>query len=209
MDSEFLTKKFSYLEKELLEKLLEVSEITEAPPGAKLIRAGQYVKFVPIVLSGLVKVYIQSDERELLLYYIKQDESCIMSFSAVINEASSKIFAVAEEKSQIMLIPTQHLVKWVLQYPTINKLFYKEYDLRYNDLVETINEMLYFKLDQRILHYLTKKIQITGKNPIKISHKEIANDLGTAREVVSRLLKKFEKQNVLKQYADGIEVLHV
>lgn len=209
MDLEFLRKKFSYLEIELLEKISDVSEVIEVPHGAELIREGQYVKFVPIVLSGLVKVYIQSDERELLLYYIRQDESCIMSFSSVINDASSKIFAVAEEDSLIMLIPTQHIVKWVTQHPSINKLFYKEYELRYSDLVETINEMLYLKLDQRVLNYLTKKIQLTGKNPIKISHKEIANDLGTAREVVSRLIKKFEKQEVLKQYSDGIEVLEL
>lgn len=209
MRSEFLREKFSYLEKELLDQILEVSEVIAVPEGEELIREGQYVKFVPIVLSGLVKVYTQSDEKELLLYYIKQEESCIMSFSSVINNASSKIFAVSEENCEILLMPTQHLVKWVMQYPSIYTLFYKEYELRYNDLVETIHEMLYFKLDQRLLHYLSKKVQITGKNPIKISHKEIANDLGTAREVVSRLVKKFEKQNVLKQYSEGIEILQL
>ena len=79
--------------------------------------------------------------------------------------------------------------------------------MRYSELVDTIHQMLYYKLDKRLLDYLTERIKVTGKNPIKISHKEIANDLGTAREVVSRLIKKFEKQNILKQYHDSIEIL--
>lgn len=209
MELDFLRSRFNYLGNDLLDKILEVSEMMKVPAGTELIREGQYVKYVPIVISGLVKVFIQTDEKELLLYYIKTEQSCIMSFSAVINDASSKIFAIAEDDSEILLIPTQHLLKWVMDYPSINRLFYKEYELRYTDLVDTINTMLYYKLDQRLLHYLQKRVEITGKNPIKISHKEIANDLGTAREVISRLIKKFENQDILKQYTDGIEVLEL
>lgn len=209
MKTEFLKNKFNYLGNDLLDKILEVSELIKVPAGTELIREGQYVKYVPIVISGLVKVFIHTDEKELLLYYIKTEQSCIMSFSSVINNASSKIFAIAEDDSEVLLIPTQYLLKWVMDYPSINRLFYKEYELRYTDLVDTINNMLYYKLDQRLLHYLQKRVDITGKNPIKISHKEIANDLGTAREVISRLIKKFESQDTLKQYTDGIEVLEL
>lgn len=209
MELDFLKQQFNYLGKELLDKIFEVSEIIEVAAGTELVREGQYVKYVPVVISGLVKVFIQTDDKELLLYYIQPEQSCIMSFSAVINGGSSKIFAIAEDDSQILLIPTQFLTKWVIDYPVINRLFYKEYELRYTDLVDTINELLYFKLDQRLLHYLQKKVEITGKNPIKILHKEIANDLGTAREVISRLIKKYENQEVLKQYTDGIEILEL
>jgi CRP/FNR family transcriptional regulator len=205
----FLKQRFNYLGSELVDKIQEVSEILKVPAGTELVREGQYVKYVPIVISGLVKVFVQTDDKELLLYYIQPEQSCIMSFSAVMNDASSKIFAIAEDDSEILLVPTQHLLKWVIDYPAINRLFYKEYELRYTDLVDTINEFLYYKLDQRLLHYLQKRVDVTEKNPIKISHKEIANDLGTAREVISRLIKKFEIQNVLKQHTDGIEILEL
>jgi CRP/FNR family transcriptional regulator len=104
------------------------------------------------------------------------------------------------------MIPADKVARWVIEFPTINKLFYQQYDLRYSELIETVNQLLNHKLDKRLLDYLTEKINVTRKNPIKISHKEIAAELGTAREVVSRLMKKLEKQNVLKQHHDSIEL---
>jgi CRP/FNR family transcriptional regulator len=204
-----IEKKFNYLGKNLLTEMLAVSVVTVFPANTELVREGQYVKYIPIVLDGLVKVYTQFEEKELLLYYIKPEQSCIMSFSSCINNDKSKIFAITEEKSAVLLIPSDKILKWVTEYPTINLLFYQQYDLRYAELVDTIHHMLYHKLDKRLLDYLSDKIKVTRKNPIKISHKEIANDLGTAREVVSRLVKKMEKQGILKQYHDSIELFQL
>ncbi|MBK8392242.1 MAG: Crp/Fnr family transcriptional regulator [Saprospiraceae bacterium] len=202
-----IEKKFSYLGKDFITELLMVSVIKTFPTNIQLVREGQYVKYIPIVLSGLVKVYTQFEEKELLLYYIKPDQSCIMSFSSCINNDKSKIFAVTEEESAVLLLPSDKIAKWLVDFPSINMLFYQQYDLRYAELVDTIHQMLYHKLDKRLLDYLLEKVSVTGKNPIKISHKEIANDLGTAREVVSRLVKKLERQNILKQYHDSIELI--
>lgn len=202
-----LEKKFNYLGPELLKEMLAFSDIKSFPPNTELVREGQYVKYIPIVLNGLVKVYTQFEEKELLLYYIKPEQSCIMSFSSCIHRDKSKIFAITEEESQVLLLPSEKVAKWVIEFPNINLLFYRQYDLRYSELVDTIHHMLYYKLDKRLLDYLEEKIKVTGKNPIKLSHKQIANDLGTAREVVSRLIKKLEKQNLLKQYHDSIELL--
>ncbi|MFY8025209.1 MAG: Crp/Fnr family transcriptional regulator [Sediminibacterium sp.] len=199
--------RFKYLGKDLLAELLSVSTVKTFDSNTELVREGQYIKFIPIVLNGLVKVYTQIEGKELLLYYIKPEESCIMSFSSSLNNEKSKIFAITQEECEILLIPSDNMAKWVTQYPTINKLFYHQYDLRYAELVDTIHQMLYYKLDKRLLDYLKEKVDITGKNPIKISHKEIANDLGTAREVISRLVKKMEKQLILKQYHDSIELI--
>ena len=201
-----IEKKFKYLGNDLCAELISVSEIKKIPANTELVREGQYVKYIPIVLNGLVKVFTQFEEKELLLYYIKPEQSCIMSFSSCINNDKSKIFAITEEESTVLLIPSDKIAKWVTQFPTINALFYKQYDLRYAELVDTIHQMLYYKLDKRLLDYLSEKVTVTGKNPIKISHKEIANDLGTAREVISRLVKKLEKQNLLKQHHDSIEL---
>jgi len=198
---------FKYLGKDLISELLDFSVIKTFPSSTELVREGQYVKYIPLVLSGLVKVYTQFEEKELLLYYIKPEQSCIMSFSSCINNDKSKIFAITEEESTVLLIPSDKIAKWVTEFPTINMLFYKQYDLRYSELVDTIHQMLHHKLDKRLLDYLSEKVSVTGKNPIKISHKEIANDLGTAREVVSRLVKKLERQNILKQYHDSIALI--
>lgn len=199
--------KFNYLGKDLLSELLKISVVKIFPANAELVREGQYIKYIPIVLEGLVKVYTQFEEKELLLYYMKPEQSCIMSFSSCINNDKSKIFAITEEESTILLIPSDKIAKWVIDFPQINMLFYRQYDLRYSELIDTIHQMLYHKLDKRLLDYLSEKVKVTGKNPIKISHKEIANDLGTAREVVSRLVKKLERQNILKQYHDSIELI--
>lgn len=198
--------KFKYLGKNLISEILATCAIKNFPANTELVREGQFVKQIPIVLSGLVRVYTQFESKELLLYYIKPEQSCIMSFSSCINNDKSKIFAITEEESTVLLIPSEKITKWVATYPTINRLFYQQYDLRYADLVDTIQQLLYHKLDKRLLDYLSEKVKVTGKNPIKISHKEIANDLGTAREVVSRLVKKLEKQDLLKQHHDSIEL---
>lgn len=205
-DSYSIETKFKYLGKDLITEVLAVSVVKLFPANTELVREGQYVKYIPIVLNGLVKVFTQFEDKELLLYYIKPEQSCIMSFSSCINNDKSKIFAITEEESSVLLIPADKIAKWVIEFPTINMLFYQQYDLRYSELVDTIHQMLYYKLDKRLLDYLSEKIKVTGKNPIKISHKEIANDLGTAREVVSRLVKKMERQNLLKQYHDSIEL---
>jgi len=205
-DNYNIESRFNFLGIELLQKILSVSDIKKFPENLELIREGQYVKVIPIVLNGLVKVYTQFEGKELLLYYVKPDQSCIMSFSSCLKNEKSKIFAITEEVSTILLIPADKVAGWVTEFPTINKLFYQQYDLRYTELIDTINHLLFYKLDRRLLDYLTKKINVTGKNPIKVSHKEIANELGTAREVVSRLVKKLEGQNKLKQHHDSIEL---
>jgi CRP/FNR family transcriptional regulator, anaerobic regulatory protein len=191
---------------ELISKILEGSEIKEFPENTELVREGQYIKVVPIVLKGLIEVFIRQENKELLLYYIKPGESCIMTFLACFKSEKSKIFAITQEKTTAILIPSDKLSRWVFEYPNINKLFYQQLDIRYAELIDAIHHLLYDKLDKRLLDYLKEKKSITGKNPIKISHKEIANDLGTAREVVSRLIKKLETQHKVKQHHDSIEI---
>ena len=206
MDELTLSKKFSYLGNDLIQAILEVSEIKTIPANLEIVREGQYIKVVPVVLTGLVKVFTKFEDKELLLYYIQPDQSCIMSFSSAIHRDKSKIFAITERESTLLLIPSEKITKWITEFPAINTLFYNQYDLRYAELIDSIQHLLYYKLDKRILDYLKDKIEVLGNNPIKISHKEIANDLGTAREVVSRLIKKLEHDQILKQNHDSIEL---
>ncbi|MBK8848331.1 MAG: Crp/Fnr family transcriptional regulator [Bacteroidetes bacterium] len=201
-----LDKRLSYLGSDLLKEISDTAHVKTFGANVELIREGQYVKVVPIVLSGLIKVYTRFEDKELLLYYIQPDQSCIMSFSSAIHHDKSKIIAVTQQESTVLLLPTDMVNKWVHTYPAINTLFYNQYDLRYAELIDTINHLIYDKLDKRVLNYLREKIKITQHNPIKIMHKEIACDLGTSREVVSRLLKKLENEKLLKQHHDSIEI---
>jgi CRP/FNR family transcriptional regulator, anaerobic regulatory protein len=205
-DNTALEKLITHFGKELFNTILEGSVVAPFPKNTELVREGQYVKVVPIVLKGLVKVFTGKKNKELLLYYIQPGESCIMSFSACLKSETSKIFAITQKETTVILIPADKLLKWVFEYPTINQLFYQQFDLRYTELIDTIHHLLFDKLDKRLLDYLKEKISLTGKNPVKISHREIANDLGTAREVVSRLIKKLEHQNRVKQFHDSIEI---
>lgn len=202
-----IEKYFSYLGKELADAILTISSVQGFPEATELVREGQYVKVVPLVVDGLVKVFTRKEDKELLLYYIQPRESCIMSFTASIRNEKSKIFAVTETATTLVLIPADKINNLVNQYPALNQLFYQQFDLRYTSLIETINALMYERLDKRLMDYLHEKITITGKNPLPISHKEIATDLGTAREVISRLVKKLELNNKLKQHQNSIEIL--
>lgn len=197
----------SILSQPLLDELNEISQVMEVPADTKLLRDGQYVKVVPIVISGSIKVYIKNEDKELLLYYIRPNESCIMSFSAFIENEPSKVFAITEMPSEIMAIPVTEINNILKKYPEFNRLFYGLYNERYIDLIKTIIGVLFDKMDGRILTYLKDKSTILKSNQIKVTHKKIALNLGSSREVISRTMKKLEKENKVIQHNGKVELL--
>ena len=198
-----------YFSEKLLEEIKAKSQIMEISQDSEILRQGQYVKVIPIVISGLIKVFTRHENKELLLYYIKPGESCIMSFSASLQNTPSKVFALCEEDTKALLMPVNKVSDWVKQFPDINSLFFQQFRLRYSELLNTINHVLFNKMDMRLYDYLQNKARLTGKNPIKISHRQIANELGTAREVISRIMKKLETEGKLKQHSNSIEVFEL
>ncbi|ADR22316.1 cyclic nucleotide-binding protein [Marivirga tractuosa] len=205
MESE--KKILSFLKPDLVEKILQESTVQEFPKGTEILRAQQYVKVLPIVLDGLVKVYSKFEEKELLLYYIEPAQSCVMTFNAALKNSPSKVFATTETDSKIILIPVQLLPEWLQKYPDFNELFYTQYNLRYSELLETISHLLLDKMDKRLYDYLKKKSALTSTNSIKMSHSQIANELGTAREVITRVLKKLENEEKVVQKAGEIKIV--
>ncbi len=206
-DIEIIKKSFSYLGEEALDELISIGSIQTIPEGTEILREGQYVKVVPLVINGLIKVYTRQEDKELLLYYIQPEESCIMSFSASLSNDPSKVYAVTESETKALLLPATEMNKWIKQFPNLNNLFFGMFKLRYADLLDTINHIIFNKLDQRILHYLKDKGELTGSKVIDTTHKQIASELGTAREVVSRILKKLEKEGQVEQLQEGIKLL--
>ncbi len=207
MESGLIASLLSFLERDLIQEIISIAPVKEIGADAQLIREGQFIQQLPIILQGSVKVYSQVETKELLLYYIRPSQSCIMSFSAAIYNSPSMISAVTMEPCKILLVPVSKVNAWILKYPGFNRLFFDLYHDRYIELLDTINHLLFTTLDQRILKYLLDKANISGAYTLALRHHEIARDLGTAREVVTRILKKLESDGKIKQTEKGIRIL--
>lgn len=197
----------SHLDQDLVREISTSALQKDLPGNTEILREGQYVKVIPVVLTGLIRVFTRHEDKELLLYYIRPNESCIMSFSAGIKNEPSTVFAVTEEDTTALLLPVDKVRLWTRQFPDLNVLFFQQYNLRYRELLSTIHHVLFEKLDKRLYDYLKEKLELTGSNPLKISHRRIAADLGTAREVISRVMKKLENEGKVRQQGNTIEVL--
>jgi CRP/FNR family transcriptional regulator len=192
---------------ELLSEIKDRAIEKTVPENTVILKEGQYIKVIPLVLEGLLKVYTQYQEKELLLYYIQPNESCVMSFSSGLKNEPSKIFAMTEEETRMLLLPVDDVMRWTKNFPDFNSLFFSQFNLRYSDLLETINQLLFDKMDKRLLDYLQQKVKMTQKNPLKLSHRQIAAELGTAREVISRVMKKLETDGRVRQIGNAVEVI--
>ena len=196
-----------FLPQELKAEITQLGNSVEVSKGTTILQEGQYVKVIPIVLEGLVKVFTQVEDRELLLYYIRPSESCVMSFSAIINNDRSKIFAITEADSTLLLLPSEKTAGWTRQHPRLNEIFFQQYNIRYNELIDTIRHLLFNRLDQRLLNSLREQGRIRGTDLIQVKHREVAQDLGTAREVITRTMRKLETDGKIRQTPEGIVVM--
>jgi CRP/FNR family transcriptional regulator, anaerobic regulatory protein len=178
---------------ELREKLYEYSLIKNYEAGTIILNENANIRAIPIVTSGSIRV-IRTDEdgREILLYYIKAGESCIMSFLGGIHHETSKVKAEVEEDAEILFLPIDKVNLFIKEYPEWLDYIFKLYHKRFEELLEVINAVAFKKVDERLLLLLKKKTALTGSKTILVTHEQLANELGTARVVVSRLLKQLE-----------------
>jgi CRP/FNR family transcriptional regulator, anaerobic regulatory protein len=206
INNQFILNKFSFLGEDFSNELNKHALITDIKAKTEIITEGQKIRYVPFLIKGSIKVYSLNDGRELIYYYVRPNDSCLMTFSSIFSDYTSKVYAIAEEDSEVMLIPVSVLHDWLIRFPEINKLFYNEYDKRFTDVMNMVNDAVFHKLDKRIVNYIKQQISITGQNPIKLTHREIASNLGTSREVVSRVLKKVENEGEIIQTKEGIKI---
>ncbi|UFH33668.1 Crp/Fnr family transcriptional regulator [Chryseobacterium sp. C-71] len=206
LKNQFIINKFGFLGVDFLKDLNKHGIISNVKAKTELCREGQKNKFVPFLIKGSIRVFSLNDGRELIYYYVRENDSCMMTFSSIFSDYVSRIYAVAEEDSEVLLIPVSVMHDWLLKFPAINKLFYQEYDKRFSDVMNMVNEAVFHKLDKRILSYIKQQILLTGNNPIKLTHREIAVNLGTSREVVSRVMKKIENEGEISQSKQGIRI---
>ena len=197
--------KFSPLLKEDLNKYGIKKEFKE---GDVILNEGSYIRSIPIILKGMMKVIrTEEDGREILLYYVKAGESCIMSFLGGIHNDTSKIQAIIEEETEVLLLPIEKVSLFIKEYPQWLDYIFRMYHKRFEELLEIVNAIAFKKVDERLLDLLYVKVQNSQSNIVITTHEQLANELGTARVVVSRLLKKLEEDGVVKLGRNRITVL--
>jgi CRP/FNR family transcriptional regulator, anaerobic regulatory protein len=192
----------------MYEKLSEIGFSKIFKEGEVIINDHSYIKSIPIVITGSIKVMRTDDDgREILLYYIKSGESCIMSFLGGLHQDTSKIKAIAEENTEILFIPTEKLSELMREYPEWLDYMFRLYHKRFEELLDVVNEIAFKKMDERLLNYLENKAALSKSNIISITHEQMANELGTARVVISRLLKQLETEGVVELGRNKITLL--
>ena len=132
------------------------------------------------------------------MYYIKPGESCIMSFLGGIHEDTSKVRAVAEEETEILFIPVERVNELIKEFPEFLDYIFNLYHKRFEELLEVVNAVAFKKMDERLLHFIKRKSELTKSHTLYVTHEQLANELGTARVVVSRLLKQMEEEGLVK-----------
>lgn len=193
---------------ELLQQLLAHGTPKVLHTGEVIVPEGSLMRNIPMVLSGSLKVIrTEEDGREIFLYYIKPGESCIISFLGGLHEDRSKIKAEVEEDAEILFLPMEKAAVLFSENPQWVYYIFRQYRQKFEELLEAINELAFRKVDQRMLNLLKKKVELTGSNIIAITHEQLANELGTARVVVSRLLKHLEEQGQVRLQRGKITLL--
>ena len=203
----FLKKLF--LNKDLVEVLKDNSIVVEVNDNETILKDNEYVKNIPLVIDGRIKV-MRNDEsgKEVLLYYINPGESCALSIAAGLNHQKSIAYAVADKHTRFMAISVEKLDELIKKFPYLNSFVLELFHKRFNELVMYIDDISFRSIDTRLLDYIDKNTieEANGKFVLK-THKQIAEELGTAREVVSRLLKQLENKGLVKNYRGKIEII--
>lgn len=193
---------------ELIKKLQQHSIRKHYAAGSVILNENAYISAIPIVTQGTLKVSrTEEDGREILLYYVKAGESCIMSFLGGWHNDTSKVKAEVEEDAELLFLPVEKVSLFIKEFPQWLDYIFRQYHNRFEELLEIINAIAFQKVDQRMLTLLQKKVEITGSTTLQITHEQLANELGTARVVVSRLLKQLEDQQTVKLGRNKITLL--
>lgn len=190
----------SLIEKNAVEKTFQAGEV--------IMRTGQYIKSTVIVISGRIKIYRENDEGgEFLVYYIGPGEACAVSMICAIQSRASEIMAQAVEETEVIMLPIQLMDEFMTKFKSWTQFVIQTYRSRFDELLTVIDHIAFRNMDERLEFYLKRFAGKTGKKLLDLTHQQIADDLNSSREVISRLLKKMEQIGKLKLHRNAIELL--
>jgi len=193
---------------ELIEEIMKVGHIHEMEVDEILIDINQNVKNLPLLIEGSVKILREDEEgNEVFLYYVDQGNTCAATLTCCMDAKKSNIRAIVEEKAVFLTIPYEYMDIWIGKYKAWRDFILTTYSIRFEELLKAVDQLAFKKMDQRIANFLEEKSKLIGSKLIKISHQQIAYDLNTSREVVSRILKQMEKEGLVKISRGQLELL--
>jgi CRP/FNR family transcriptional regulator len=203
-----LDKLKSIFEPQLIQEIQQFGIFQTFKEGDLIMDYGKYVRMMPIVLQGTVKVSrLDEKDNEILLYYLSSNESCSMAYSCCLEAKKSEVRAVAEDYVELIAIPHLKLDDWLCAYPSWKNYIMRSFNERFIELLKSIESIAFHKLDERLIAYLKEKQRLSGSSVIKASHHLIADEMATARVVISRLLKQLENENKIILYRNEIKLL--
>ena len=192
----------------LIQEINQFGIFQQFKEGDLIMDYGKYIRMMPIILSGIVKVYrLDENGNEILLYYLSNNESCSMAYSCCIEAKKSEVKAIAEDDVELIAIPHIKLDEWLCKYPGWKNYILRSFNERFIELLKSIESIAFHKLDERLIAYLREKQRHTGSSVIKASHNLIADELATSRVVISRLLKQLENNKKIILYRNEIKLL--
>lgn len=197
-------------ESALIQEINQVGTYREIEAGTEIIRTGEYIKSIPLLLSGAIKVIREYDNgEELLLYYVEEGNTCSMSMSCCVEQRKSQIKAVAELDTLIIMIPIKKMEEWLGRYQSWRTFVFSNYQNRIEEVLESLERVAFERLDERLEDYLKEKARINNEHSVFQTHKEIAEEIHSSRVVISRLLKKLEQMGSIKLHRNHIELINL
>ncbi|WP_340157506.1 Crp/Fnr family transcriptional regulator [uncultured Maribacter sp.] len=195
-------------ENELINEIVQVGTFKEVPEGFKLMEIGDFVRGMPLLISGVIKILREDEDGdELLLYYLEKGDTCSMTMACCMGDNKSEIRAIAETDTKLIMVPIQKMEEWTTKYKSWRNFVFNSYHERLNELLNTLDNIAFQKMDERLIGYLKEKARVTKDDIIHSTHQEIAYDLYSSRVVISRLLKKLEEMGKIKLHRNYLKIL--
>jgi len=195
-------------EDQLIEEIGNVGTYKSFKKDDVIIEIGDYLKSMPLLISGAIKVLREDkDGDELVLYFLERGDTCAMTLTCCIGNTQSEIRAIAESDTELLMIPVQKMEEWTAKYTSWRHFVFESYQNRLSEMLDTLDTIAFMKMDERVMRYLRDKAKINQNETLKITHQQVAYDMHTSRVVISRILKKLEIEEKIKLHRNSIEVI--
>lgn len=199
---------FPQFEAELIDLIEKEAVFKHFKAGEIIMRTGQYIKSTILLLEGRIKIYRENDEGgEFLMYFLQPGEACAISLICATQSQASEVMAKAEEDTEVLMLPIQLMDEMMNKYRSWYQFVIRTYRARFEELLTVVDSIAFRNMDERLEFYLKRYVNSTGRQQIELSHQQIAEDLHSSREVISRLLKKMEQRGLVKLHRNMIEWL--
>lgn len=205
-----ISRHFPMLEPELVQEMVEVADLKTFAPGETLMRTGQNIRSAVLVLDGLVKIYREDDQgSEFFMYYLDAGKACAISLVCALGRETSGLMAKAVNESTVLTIPVQYVDTWMGKYKSWAQFALSSYRERFDELLQTIDHVAFRNMDERLLFYLKRHQEKFKTSIVTVSFTEIAQDLNSSREVISRLMKKLSDKGVIQLHRSHVEIVNL